>query len=499
MKTPFLFIPLIASVFLFFSCGETHVDPPLSSEEMGLKVKLENNDGSSPFFMYGPRNIDFSVSSAKGTVESVQIFYQGKEIGSFAGNSGIFSFSPDMSKEGETSLQMKVTVTVGQQKYNETIDYKVAYVKLSEEDFELKDATIDRFIFKMTGKRLDNYKYVTYDGIIIGDLDNIVIERKDYPQIFPTVVDIELKIMLVPIEEDYKKGQFYPSVKLSMGDKTLGDFDTGYTLSHYIDAAHEELYVWSGKELSVFDKEMNEVKNQPMEQVHFVAVTPKTGLVIIRPLYENIVVYSDKNFNTVISNIDLEMNTGILRVNEKDQLLNGHNFMIDVYDLHTGDLVYSLEFPEHVNNYTLSGDKLFVKLGNDGTHQVYQLNEKSATLLYSFVKDYMHPIAHPVNHNHIILDAAYNGFEIFDLESRTSVFTSKGQFQSIDPITGSLLYYDENYGVKDSYPNHVIDLEYNKIFTFEDASKTSYGAFLQFNNYIIKSDRYIGLLPQDNK
>ena len=109
----------------------------------------------------------------------------------------------------------------------------------------------------------------------------------------------------------------------------------------------------------------------------------------------------------------------------------------------------------------------------------------------------MHPMAHPVNHDHIILDATYNGFEIYDMESRTILFTSKGELQSIDPITGNLLYYDENYGVKGSYPNHVLDLEYNKIFTFEDDSQSTYGSFLQFNNYIIKGNRYTGLLPHD--
>lgn len=292
---------------------------PLSPDEIGLTVRLGDNDGTTPFYIYAPGDIDFSVSSKKGNVESVQIFYQGKELRSFTGHSGTFHLTPDMSEEGNTNLEMRITVTVDHQKYHETIEHKIQYVKLSEEDFELKEATINRFVFKMTGKKIENHSYILHYMLnkeVIEDLNNIIIERKFAQFSFPTESSIHIALARKGYENS--NTQFYPSVELHIQDKKLGDFRYG--------------------------------------------------------------------------------------------------------------------------------------------------------------------------------------FEIFDLESRESVFSSKGQFQSIDPVTGNLLYYDENYGVKNNmYDNHVLDVNYNKISVFEDASQSSYGAFLQFNNYVIKGARYTNLLPQNNR
>ena len=166
--------------------------------------------------------------------------------------------------------------------------------------------------------------------------------------------------------------------------------------------------------------------------------------------------------------------------------------------MYTGKRVFSLNFHNGVIDFIISEDKLVVKLGNNGENQVYQLYKDSATYLYTFEKTYRNLVAHPININHIILDNTYNGFEIFDLESRTTIHSFKGQFQSIDPISGSLLYYDENYNYwNNMYDNRVINLSYNEVFVFEDASQSTLGAFLQFNNYIIKGDRCVNLLHKD--
>jgi hypothetical protein len=496
-------IIFLGFILLAYSCEDNDEDNNPIDEKVDISVNIGNNDGASPLYIYGPRDIDFSVSSDKGNIDLVQFFYQGAEIESFTSQSGKLHFTPDMSKEDITNLEMKVTVTANQKKYYETVNYRVQYVKISEEDFELKDATIDRFVFKMVGKKLENYKYIL-NGKVIEDLDNITIKRKFAQFSFP--IESNITIILVPIEQEYIITNTYPYVELAFEDKKLGDFHVGSTLFHYIDIAHDELYIWSLSELSIFDRQMNEMKHQSMEDINKIFVTPKTGLIVVKPLYGKVLTYLDKNFTTIISTIDLKSNPENLRVSENDQLFNGHNFQIDVYNLYTGKSVYSIHFHENVGDYTILGDKLLVRLGNDGQggNEVYQLNEKSATLLYTFEKTCRNCIVHPINRNHIILDNTYNGFEIFDLDSQMSLLSFKGQFQSIDPITGNLLYYDENYGsgAFNTYDNHVIDLNYNKIFTFEDASQSTYGAFLQFNNYVIKSDRYTYLLPKelaDNK
>lgn len=500
MKAHLLFILLFGCVLLF-SCEKSLDTPPLTSEEIGLAVNLENIDGTKPYYVYGPVIINFSVSSKKGTVESIQFFYQGNEMGTFTARSGSFLLTPEMNNENETKLELIITIVQDKQKYHENFNYKIQYVKITEKDFELKDATIDRFAFKMTGKKLENYdcvlKYMLKTKII-EDWDNIIVERKFAQFSFPT--ESSVFISLLPKGHNGVNTSFYPSVELNIQDNKLGDFRYGSSLFQYIDVAHEELYVWSAEELTVFDKNMNEIMNQPMDNISFINVTPKSGLVVVKPLYDNIKTYSDKSLSTVLSSIEPRMRTGILKTNEKDQLFNGHNSMIDVYDLHTGELVYTIDFHTSVYGYAITGDKLLVRLGNDNENHVYQLNENSAMFLYSFEKAYFNPIAHPLNPNHIILDNSYNGFEIYDVATQTSVFTCKGQFQSIDPIKGYLLYFDENYGVNNVlYDNHVIDLNYNEIFVFEDASRSSYGAFLPFNNHLIKGHNYTNLFPQNNK
>lgn len=487
---------LLGCILLTSSCEDSTEDPNLSPVKLNITASLGENDSKTPLYIYGSRDIDYSVSTDKGNIDLVQFFYKGVEIKSFTSKSGKFYFTPDMSTNATTDLEMKVSMTVEQKKYNETITYKVQYVKISKEDFELKEETIDRFVFKMIGEKLENYKYIL-GGKVIEDMDNIILPRKFAQYSFPT--ESSIRISLVPKEHEYYSGYSYPYVDIDFKDKKLGDFHAGSTKFHYIDAAHKELYVWTYGEISVFDSNMNEIKNKSIENTAFLSITPKSGLAVTKSLYGNVLTYSDNNFSTLISTTDLNFNPVSLRVSEKDQLFNGHNFQIDVYDLYTGKSVYSLKFQENVSDYTILGDKLLVKLGNDGQggNQVYQLNDNSATFLYSFEKTYRNCIAHPINHNHIILSNTYNGFEIFDLESRTSLASFKGQFQSIDPIKGTLLYYDENYGVSGNYNNHILDSKYNKISTFEDASQSTNGAFLQFNNYIIKSGRYTNLLPKE--
>lgn len=62
-------------------------------------------------------------------------------------------------------------------------------------------------------------------------------------------------------------------------------------------------------------------------------------------------------------------------------------------------------------------------------------------------------------------------------------------------VQADLLFLDENYEVKSMYDSILLDLNYNKIALFKDASRSTNGPFLQFNNYLIKSNRYISLLP----
>ena len=488
------FLILLLIVCAISSCENT--ESPLLPEKIALTAELGNNDGTKPLYVYGPREFDFSVNTDKGVVELVQIFYQDVEINSFTGQSGRFLFTPDKSKKEATNLKMKITVAVEQEKYYETVNYSMQYVSISEEDFELIDATIDRFVFRMRGEKLENYNFMyigtTYDNPdIIDDLDNIVIKRNPLYK-FP--IEYHVIIFLVPKEQMYNETGSYVSVKLDLKDKKLGNFHPGNTLFHYVDCKNEEMYVWSQGELSVFDKNMNEIKHRPIEDIHSLLVTPKTGRVVVKPIFGKLVTYSDNNFNTIISEIDPEGYIGAFAVNERDQLFNSQNFNIDVYDLNTGESIYSLNFHNFVRGFTLSGDKLVVDLGNDEETLVYQLDENSATYLYTFKKAYMGLGAHPININHIILNNTYIGFEIFDLEARTSIYSNKGQIQSIDPISGSILYYGEKYSYTNNvYDNHVIDLNYNEILVFEDDSQSN-GAFLQFNNYVIKEDRYVNLL-----
>ncbi|WP_108821288.1 hypothetical protein [Dysgonomonas sp. Marseille-P4361] len=497
MKTHFyLIIVLLGCIFFTYSCEDPNENSEEILEKVNITTTLGNNEGESPLYFYGPRELEFFVSSDKGDVESVQFYYKGEELVSFPIQSSKFYFAPDMSTEEATSLEMRVTIAVGKKKYNETVVYKIQYVKISEEDFELKESTIDRFVFKMTDKISDGYKFIL-NGEVIEDLDNITIERGFTRFSFP--IESNIIIYIIPKEKEYIEGNSYPHVVLDFKDSKLGNFGVGSTKFHYIDDTRKELYVWTHSELSIFDKDLNEIKHYPMEFINKFLVSPKTGLVVVQPLHENIVTYSDKNFNKVLSTIDLNLYSGWLAVNERDQLFNGHNYQIDVYDLYTGKMMYTIDLKKPLNNYTILGDKLLVALGfEEGCeNQVFQLNATSATFLYSFDKAYRYCYRHPINPNHLVLDKV-EGFEIYDMESQTTISSFEGYFQCIDAINGYLLYYDKDYSYSEQmFENHVIDPKYNKVLTFEDTSQSTYGSFLQFNNYIVKSDRYTQLLPNN--
>lgn len=493
----FCFTVTAMLTFLCMSCeydadGENyhHVEPLPS--EISVAINLAEVNPEETIYIYGPTSLYYQVSSEKAKLYSVEFRYDGKTVKQEEFFNP-FHIIPAISDAGQIkNLEMTVTLnvndgslagTLGGYLYTATAEFKIKYVRITPDDFDVKSQELDRIVLYMTNKKSDPCKYVI-NGKEITDLDNIIYKRDHFPGWY------KVKLHLLPEHAATEDYNYYNYIEIEFGDKRLGDFHVGSSVNHFMDTAHEELYVWSMSKLFVHDKNMNILSHKEIE-THNIAVTPVTGLVVCA-YFGNFTTYADKSLSKVVSTMSNMFSNFI--VTERDQLIQSHNFQVDVYDLHTGKLVYTIKLSDPVHSSSVSADGKYLFIKGSSKNYVYLLNDDSASVVYSFTKYSRGCRFHPVNKYHVIFDNTYDGFEIFDIETRQIVYSNKGEFQSIDPITGNLLFYDENYSYQtNNYENRFIDTSYNEIYVFSDDSKSLYGEYKLFNNYMIKHTYYINL------
>ena len=491
----FCFIFTALLTFLCTSCeydadGENyHHLEPLPSE-IGVAINLADVNPEETIYIYGPTSFYIQVNQEKGRLHFIEINYNGEAV-THQESPAYFYVDPDATDAGQLkNLNITVAIdagdkslagTLAEYSHITTASYKIMYVRIMPEDFEIKSLEVDRIIYQMTRKNSNPCKYVM-DGQEITDLDNIVYERNDYPY------GGKLKIYLLPQHAPTNNYENYNYIELSFRDKQW-ELHGSASVDHFMDKAHEELYVQSSRGLSIHDKNMNILSQKNIETTN-IAVTPVTGLIACSNS-TTIKTYKDKSFSTVLSTIR-NMYSRFF-VTERDQLIQSHNFQVDVHDLHTGKLIYTIELSDYVYSSSVSADGKYLLVRGNSMNYVYLLNDDSASLVYSFEKSSNSHHFHPVNTNHVVFDH-YKGFEIFDIETQQVVYSNKGRFQCIDPITGNLLFYDENYGYSNrNYQNRIIDSSYNEIFVFDNTTQSLYGNFNLFNNYLIKNTNYIDI------
>jgi len=483
--------------------GDNYHDVKPLPSEIKVSINLTDIKTGGIFYIYG--TTQFQIHPEVGRIQSVEYTHNGKTIKQ-DNTSWNYYIDPEWFGTKESKdLKMTVTIientlagTLGLGEYTSSVteEYTLKYVRLTSEDFAIKSQEIDRIVLQMINKDHGPCKYVV-NGEEIADLDNIVYKRDRY-----LFGNYQMNIYLLPESASIEQYYGYDYCVIEFSDKTLGDFSWS-SVRHCFDLAHQELYTWSMSELFIHDKDLNILSKKMFEDLHDLMVTPKTGMVVCRR-YNTITTYSDKSFSTIVSTISNIWPMGNLQIDERDQLFQGHNFQIDVFDLNIGRQIYTINLPAAIRNFSISEDGkymlVFVWTNDEENCHIYSLDTNTASLKYSLKSDYGLCKFHPINKYHIIVYNYFTGFEIMDIETRQVLFKNKGGYQSVDPITGNLLYWDENYHYyTQNYQNHFIDKSYYRIYTLIDDTQSLYGAYEQFNNYLIKNTYYVNLYPQLTK
>ncbi len=256
----FCFIFTALLTFLCTSCeydadGENyHHLEPLPSE-IGVAINLADVNPEETIYIYGPTSFYIQVNQEKGRLHFIEINYNGEAV-THQESPAYFYVDPDATDAGQLkNLNITVAIdagdkslagTLAEYSHITTASYKIMYVRIMPEDFEIKSLEVDRIIYQMTRKNSNPCKYVM-DGQEITDLDNIVYERNDYPY------GGRLKIYLLPQHAPTNNYENYNYIELSFRDKQW-ELHGSASVDHFMDKAHEELYVQSSRGLSIHEK-----------------------------------------------------------------------------------------------------------------------------------------------------------------------------------------------------------------------------------------------------
>lgn len=489
----------IAVVVLITSCeydpdGTNFRELEKQPDQIRIAINLANTNPDDIIYTFGPTSFYYQINPEKGQVVSVRYYYNMSNPSTEYDNSrGYISYYPESQDEGrikDLNLDIKVKINNGSlaeavtgHSYFTTVTYKIKYVKIEASDFAVKKAEIDKFTIAMVNKKDAPFKLVI-DGKIVKDIDNIEIPRNSFPN--AKIVTIRI----LPVNADLNDVNVYPFVDFIARDKILENAE-GYDYRFSIDSKNKSLFAYSYGNTYVYDANMNFL-NKANVDPQTMAITQKTGLIACYD-YSRITTYSNGYFQNVVSTIDNAFHN--FTVNENDQLFWINNFQVDAFDLRTGNQLYTLDYlPQLVYNLAASSDGKYLYVETDEQAIVYQLNNNSATILFKLERSNTNSYFHPVNKHHLIRSRYSDGFEVLDIDTRKIVYSNRGEYQNVDPITGNIIFYDKDYSFAPNKSiNIIIDKSYNEIYRFDNDTKSLYGAFVLFNNYLIKSVSYVDL------
>jgi len=492
-KSFFFAVFLVLTTLLHTSCeyesdGENFHEVEVLPDEIGVAINLADVSPDDIIYVYGPTYLYYQILPEKGKVQSVSFTYDGETVKDDE-VSGYFRIDPHMSndnliKELDVDILVKanngsLADVVGGFTYEASMTYNVKYVRITASDFAVKKQEIDKVTIEMVNKNENPCQYVI-DGELVTDLDNIEYHPADFP--FGNYL---VKIYLLPTTASVDDYESYNHIEFRFYDKTLPGMGTSPPPA--VDISRQELYTEYDGEVFVYDRNFNLLERKRMD-AHYITVTPSTGLVSCYA-YSKVVTYSDKSFSTVVSTINNAFSG--YSVNSRDQLFWVNNFQVDAFDLRTGQLIYSINFPDGVWGLAASADGKYLFVQTSEERNVYELTDTGATLLYSIDMIYDRYLFHPVNKSHLILQSRFEGFIIYDVETRRTVFSSEGEFQNVDYVTGTFLYYDKDYS--SNYLNRFVDKSYNEVYVLKNNTRGLYGSFELFNNYLFKSTAYIDI------
>lgn len=486
---------LLGIIFFNVSCeydadGDNYHYVEKLPAEVGIAINLADYSPDDVIYIYGPTYFHYQIVPEIGSVKSVEFTFDGGKTEIWE-DQGYMKIEPDEVEDKMLNLTVDVTIdakdkslagTVLGFSYAGSLSYKVKYVHITAEDFSVVKMEVDKVTFSMVNKNENPCQYVI-DGKLVTDLDKIEFPRNDFPYGFG-----EVKIYLLPPDARIADYKGYNYIPLRAMDNTLEGIPSAMNIEHSFGMKDNTLYTYYGNDVFVYDENLFLINKKAVD-VSKIAVTQKNGLVACYS-YGKIITYSDYTFSTVVSTIDNAFPT--LEVTEKDQMFWINNFQVDAFDLHTGNLVYSIDcLPNGVWDIAASVDGKYLYVQTSEGQNIYSLSDNAAILLYALDKRYDKSFFHPVNKNHLVLQSRFEGFDVYDVEARKVVFHGENEVQSVDPVTGVLLYYDKDYDT--NYENRFVDKSYNEIYVLENNTYGLYGAFKLFNNHLIKSTYFVDI------
>ena len=468
-------------------------------EEIGLYINLANINPEELIYISGPVTLYYQTMSEIGAVEAVAFTINGQRREVYE-SSGYLSIVPEEADAGKiTELELEVLTKASDgslageaagQYYSGKISYKLKYIRITADDFEIKELEVDRVVFGLK-EGLEFPFQLVIDEKVIENPYHIEYFRNDFPR------GITKTIYILPLDASIEELYSYNYIYFTIEDRSLEFVPVMWQHHKYSkNLNNNQLYVssLSSSDIHIYNQNLEFLNKINLGKENYHLLFTETGLVVCSNNRE-ITVYSDDSFSKILSTYPKFY---FFDVNKNDQLIEFDNYyQVHVYNLHSGKKLYTIDdlASLSIRNMAASVHGNYLSVQSSESSYMYSLSETSASLLYTFPKTANQACFHPVNKDHLIL-ININSFEIMDVKTREIVFSCEGEFQDVDPISGNLLYYSENYSYQnENFDNIIIDSSYRKIYTLVNNTQSN-GPFTLFNNHLIKSISYIDISPK---
>lgn len=371
--------------------------------------------------------------------------------------------------------------------------YTIQYEPLKQEDILIEVTGTDVYL-KWNNPNTYPCKYIltgSYYSMInleIEDANEVTFPRTS----FPSVIDKHYySLYILPRDADSENKVYYHSIEIpySYADKRMDNVS-----NHFIsDIKNKMLYGYTNDELYVYNPmSMEKIKTIPfaghLSGVWDMKISSSTGYIALSYFDGKTRIYKDNTFSTVIS--EFVNNSSGFYLMENDKLIIGKNDNFDVFDIATGNLLYTIPV-NHSNesSFTLSEGGKYMAYKSGYEVKIYELNNTSYSLKYSYSGQNDYPVAFShLNKSHLFIRNNYKT-KILDIEI-TEFKNLDGVPASFDMFTGNIIFSDSDYWSSTKYA--VYNSNYEKIYEMKNSNMYSQNVYL-INNYLIYNGYYLDL------
>lgn len=310
---------------------------------------------------------------------------------------------------------------------------------------------------------------------------------------------------VLPVEVDYKNYEKYPQISFTYRTPYFeytpfsltynAKENIFYGLGHYGGASN--IYKYDGTSMKL-------TQTFGVSDIHTgnkVVCSSKNGRLAYNDSKGNIHIVTNNNFSNQTT-IQSSSND-VLSISDDDKLIIGYSsftspLSISIYNAATGSILYSLPGVEKSSTFGMSADGRYAySFAYPDELKVFELKANMPELVYigSIPIEWAAKfIFNPINTSQLIVSSKNVEFYMLDIVNKTKSATIKGSFQSIDPVTGNILYKDENYLTESDYKVHIRDNKLSKILLTQPINSINpHSDFLLINNILIKDASYRNL------